>query len=224
MTSTTTFDRVGSLSPRDAAAEALARLLKERLEARVYGGTAPDRAVKLEAVFSDWPDPRRLCTPCASIADVVLSDDDANPIDLDEVFDEDAGLAARVSEASGELAVDLWATDREERRALKAAFRALFRMGTSRGGLAVLVPLPVDAIPPALRRKGAEFVVRLSLAEPPRNLGDSEGAIRDEWRAQARVSWDAELVTGADAVRLDAVVFDVDVVPAMRDAMSPEND
>jgi hypothetical protein len=106
---------------------------------------------------------------------------------------------------SGELAVDLWATDREERRALKAAFLAVFRTGRSRGGLAVVVRMPDEALAPALRGRAA-FHVRLALEEPPRDVGDREGVAQDAWRAQARVGWEAELATAEKAERLRDVV------------------
>ena len=212
--SDTTFDRVGSLSPRDAAAEALSRLLMARVEARVFGGKAADRAVRLQAVYPDWPDGEtRLVTPCASIADVFLDADDWDPVDEDDAYDDELGVAARVQEGSGEFSVDLWATDREERRALKAAFLAAFRMCVSRGGLSTLVPLPDEALPPALRTERPRYHVRLAVAEPPRNVGSGHDALQDAWRCQARVTWEAELVTAADVSRLDAVVFDLDVVP-----------
>jgi hypothetical protein len=199
----TTFELVGSLSPRDAAAEALAVLLRERLEARVYGGSAPDRALKLAAVYSAWPDGEtRLVTPSASITDVHVGADDWDPVDVD--FGDD-DVAARAQEMSGELAVDLWAADREERRALKAAFLAVFRTGRSRGGLAVVVRMPDEALAPALRGRAA-FHVRLALEEPPRDVGDREGVAQDAWRAQARVGWEAELATAEKAERLRDVV------------------
>lgn len=199
----TTFELVGSLSPRDAAAEALALLLRERLEARVYGGSAPDRAVKLAAVYSAWPDGEtRLVTPSASITDVHLGADDWDPVDVD-LSDDD--VAARAQEMSGELAVDLWATDREERRALKAAFLAVFRGSGTRGGIAVVVAMPDEALAPALRGRAA-FYVRLALEEPPRDVGDREGAVQDAWRAQARMGWEAEMVTTENAPRIVDVI------------------
>lgn len=199
----TTFEVVGSLSPRDAAAEALALLLRDRLEARVYGGSAPDRAVKLAAVYSAWPDGEtRLVTPSASITDVHLGVDDFDPIDVDVGDDE---VAARAQEMSGELSVDLWATDREERRALKAAFVAVFRGAEARGGVAVVVAMPEEAVAPKLRGRAA-FQVRLGLEEPPRDVGDREGVAQDAWRAQARVVWEAELVTVEAARRLHGIV------------------
>jgi hypothetical protein len=206
--SATTIDRVGSLSPRDAAAEALARLLMERLEARVFGGKAPDRAFRLEAVYPDWPDGEtRLVTPSASIADVQLGVDDWDVVDVD-VGDDD--IAARAQEMSGEFAVDLWATDREERRALKAAFLGVFRSGRSRGGVAVIVPMPDKALAPTLRGR-AVFQVRLAVEEPPRDVGDREGAVQDAWRAQGRVAWEAEMVTIEDAGRIVGVMRDLGV-------------
>jgi hypothetical protein len=219
----TTFDVVGSLSPRDAAAEALSRLLLERLEARVFGGKARDRAVRLEAVFPDWPDAEtQLCTPCASIADVTIDADDFDPVDDDASFDDELGLALRVQEQRGEFSVDLWATDREERRAVKAAFLAVFRSGVSRDGLAVIVPLPAEAVPPAFRSEHLRWHVRLTIEEPPRNIESGQGALEDSWRSQARVAWEAELVTAIEATRLEAVIFNVDVTKALTSIANSE--
>jgi hypothetical protein len=42
--------------------------------------------------------------------------------------------------------------------------------------------------------------------EPARDVGDQQGAAQDAWRAQARVAWQAELVTTEQAARLAGVV------------------
>lgn len=210
----TTADKVGCLSAVDAVRTAFARLLVGGLVGRVRGKR--ERLVRLVACYENFPvadDPFE--APCASITEVSSDIEDFADL-LDGVtFEDDAGdlHAIERAEASGELAIDLWANDPEERKALKAAFPAVFGLTDPELGIidsdaarGITLELPDDAIPPMFRGR-ADFrpVARISLEELPSDVDDSRSSMRSEWRATARVSWEAYVVTAADVERMDVL-------------------
>lgn len=192
-------------APGDLAAQALASLL-EAMEARVPGGMAADRVLKLRKVWAQWPttyDVRDL--PDACVTEATAASDVWQPQVWEAPLDE---LAAELGDHSGELQVDIWATNPVELRALKAAFVAQFgarRLEDEGSGESVLLPVPEAELPATLRGR-LSLQVRLTLDGPPRDMVEALGARREELRATARVAWDAQAVRVLEAERVDVIV------------------
>lgn len=210
----TTADRVGSLAAVDAVRVALARLLVGGLVGRVRGRR--ERLVRLNACYENFPvGDDAFDAPCASLSEVDSDLEDFTDLLDDVTFEDDAGElhAIERAEASGELAIDLWGNDPEERKALKAAFPAVFGLTDPELGIVdsdaargITLELPEDAVPPMFRGR-ADFrpVARISIEELPSDVDDSRSSMRSEWRATARVSWEAYVVTAADVERMDVL-------------------
>lgn len=205
-----TKGRAGSKGARAAASYVLGRLIEEQLVATIEslpesGGGPID--VRLKNVFHSFPRTQpRLDKPCASINDAV-DPDIVDDLDDGNIGDEyDTGTSRRLTgvEMTGEFSVDLWCNTDAEREAFQSAFSALFA-----GDGFVVVDTPTEAIPPAFRNRVGKqkLVVRLTLSSPPNDVDDEDAAMREEWRANARVEWDAELLTAADCERLDVISF-----------------
>jgi len=211
----TTADKVGCLSAVDGVRAALARLLAGGLVGQVRG-KGRQRLVPLKACFENFPlADEPFDAPCASLTEVSSELEDFADVLDDVTFEDDAGrlLAIERTEASGELAIDLWANDPEERKALKAAFPAVF--GLTDPGLGIVdsnsargitLELPDEMLPMVFRGR-ADFrpVARITIEELPNDVDDSLSSMRSEWRATARVSWEAYVITAADVERMDVL-------------------
>lgn len=227
LTSITTAARVGSMSAVDAARTALALVLAAKLEGVVPGdGRAADRPVRLTGVYDRFPTSfDRFRPPCGSILEISSELEDFVDELVEDVADNDLEVVPQVQETSGEFSVDLWARDPAERKALKAAFAGVFRLGNggtsdkvvrSVGGASLMIELPNEVLPRSFRNRAKfRMLGRFTVAELPRDLDDPLSAAQQEWRAQARVTWDAEVVSAADAEQMlvltqSAMVVDLD--------------
>jgi len=206
------------LGARDAAALALRRLLEDRFLGVVGGGAgASARPVRLRRVFDAFPTTLdRAEYPCASIADVGRQDDDDfDPTWDDDGWDADEGAALMTMEVTGSFAVDLWASDPLERKALKAALPRCFRDGASAsgsGGRTVHAPYPEDALPPAFASRASALRIRLTLDASPEDMDEDVGAQESEFRAGARVTWEAVAVSAERIAPVGEVMQSGDVV------------
>lgn len=131
---------VSTLDPRQAMANTLACYIGNADFVR-DGGTAPDTIFRLEAVFSEWPDPEQeLPYPCASIVDkgpIPYEGQDFTPTPDEstlEVFCPNTVLW-KTSEAVADFQVDYWANDKNTRRALASRITSLFNPGENRAGV-----------------------------------------------------------------------------------------
>jgi hypothetical protein len=205
------------LSPRDASALALRRVIETRFVARVDGRTAPDRTVRFARVWEQFPTVLdRAVYPVCSIADVGrVTDDDADLGWDDDGYDDDAGRALAGLEVSGSFAVDMWAVDPVERLALKAAFPRLFRAGAADGGpgsRAIWVDYPTEALPRGFEARASSLRIRLSLDESPTDVEEAIAAQESEYRATARVTWDAASLSAERVAQIRHLVQSGDVV------------
>lgn len=213
----TTFEEVGSISGADAVRAQLKKIFLARMVGRVSGGSgAADRAVPLAAAYDVFPTADdKFKVPSISFAEISSEEeDDTDAIDASYTEDNDGeGHAFERSEASGEMQVDIWATDPVERKALKAAFRAVFRKAVRElgivaieRGLSMTIELPCESLPPILRgAAGTRTLAHVSVDEPPHDIDDGGSAMRSEWRATARITWHAQVGHAIDAERMDVV-------------------
>lgn len=213
----TTFDNIGGLSAVDAVREAFSKLLVGGLVGRLRGGDrVPEKQVRLKACYDNFPTgDDRFDPPCAALTEI-SSELENNSDLLEEVtFEDESGQehAIERAEVSGELSVDLWASNPEERKALKAAFPAVFSITDTELGVVesnsargITLELSQSAIPPMFRgRADFRLLARISIEELPRDIDESLAAMRDEWRAQGRVSWESYVATAADVERMNVV-------------------
>lgn len=195
---------VGSISARQGAAEAL-RLLLLGLTANAGGGTAADRGVRLLEVFTRWPRVNEREPPCASITDVTTTEDedDCDTEYPDAAFSESMGATLTLTESSGVFAIDLWTEDDAERKGFEVALPAIFRGQDFAHH--VVVDAPAETLPAAWRETH-RLKVRLTLRQQLHAVDDGAAAENNEYRANARVEWDAEVAVARPIERFVHVV------------------
>lgn len=139
-TDTQPLEAIGTLDPRNAAAETLAAFLRCAVFAR-GGGNVGSKEFLLESVAMVWPDPKREVEyPSASIIDAQGMPYEAHsfvPTALEETRDEFCPdtVLWKTGEVSAVFQVDFWATDDPTREAIAARLPSLFSPTEGRAGV-----------------------------------------------------------------------------------------
>ena len=125
---------IGTLGPRNAAAEVLVAYLR-CAQFRRGGGTANDEPFALERVEPWWPDPKRgIAYPSASVIDgekIPYEPQNFVPVALEHtwhVYGDDT-VVWKTGEAVIAFRLDFWCTDDPTREAIAARVPSLFNPG-----------------------------------------------------------------------------------------------
>lgn len=134
------LEAIGTLDPRQAAAEILSAFLRCAVFKR-GGGDVADAEFALKRVLPEWPDPKEpMAYPSASIvdnADVPYEEHSLVPTMLEDtrdVFCENTVLW-KTGEAVAEFQTDYWTTDKPTREAIAARIPSLFNPSEGRIGV-----------------------------------------------------------------------------------------
>ena len=204
--------QVGVLSAVDGVRWAFARHLEQHMKGRLDGGLVPDRHIGLVKTFPFYPNvEQRKVVPSISMREVFSEQDDFDPEFVSYDADSETSLIAQ--EMTGELVVDLWAADPEQRKSLKAAFASAFRPSVdgnftrSMGGMCIYLALPRQCFPPLYRdRVDVGGNVRVMMHRNMRDIEHEHDGVEMRWQAEARVVWDAHFVTAAPMEIIQIVV------------------
>jgi hypothetical protein len=132
---------IGTLDPRNAAAEALSAFLRCATFRRGGGVGVGDKPFALERVFAFWPDAKReIEYPSASITDAAgepYSEHALTPTALEDSWDayEPGTVLWKTAEAALTFQVDYWCVDDPTREAIAARLPSLFSPDEGRTGL-----------------------------------------------------------------------------------------
>lgn len=132
---------IGTLDPRNAAAEVLAAFLRCTEFRRDGGTTGADKPFALKRVEMVWPDPKKeIAYPSASVIDPANLPYEAHsltPTALEETWDSFAPCTVlwKTGELVATFQVDYWCTDDPTRTAINARLHSLFNPTEGRMGV-----------------------------------------------------------------------------------------